>query len=96
MAFQIEEAEYQYPTCPSCYEETDFDGDSFVCNRCGIYWEPSGGPGQLLDDSNGVCGETAKRDAPAGYTWEQSDCLLAKGHKVRKHYTVGRLIRAQS
>lgn len=34
--------EVRCPDCSLCGRETHHDGDSFVCERCGAYWDPNG------------------------------------------------------
>lgn len=45
---------YSYPTCRSCWEEVEHDGDGFVCRKCHIRWssEYQDDEGQFDDEED--------------------------------------------
>lgn len=72
------------PTCGACGDETDWDGDSFVCYTCGLDYGDGkdGTPASYIDPSARRCGR------PCGRKWHKQlvqistcgTCVLPNGH----------------
>lgn len=62
-------AESSNPDCGACGSETDFDGDDFVCEGCGIYFSPTTMAASFLDEDAPACG------APCDNSWHRTDAI---------------------
>lgn len=78
---------FPFPDCSVCGESTGHDGDSFVCERCGLYWPDDGGEGEWYDEDVEQCPSThqpmALNEYAAGKPWqfETIRCVLDAGHE---------------
>lgn len=81
-------AEIEYPTCGSCGGETSHDGDTFTCEDCGLYFDPTTLRPNYLDDRVAPCGVPCVEPlhSPTSSAlddrvpWECTGCLLPAGH----------------
>ncbi|QBJ00890.1 hypothetical protein Henu3_gp19 [Mycobacterium phage Henu3 PeY-2017] len=85
------------PTCGSCGEETYFDGDSFICDHCLIFFHADDLSASFLDVGADTCGEPCQnfwhgsdRIKP-GMSFECGTCQLPAGH-LSGHWTDCHLI----
>lgn len=69
------ELQHQYPLCPRCDDEVEHDGDSFVCNPCKTYWDPTdqSDEGTFKDDNGDLTEDVAKWDAQHETKAEKTD-----------------------
>ena len=80
----------QYPSCGACCGDTEFDGDGFYCDDCGLDYGngDDGTEATFRDEEQSPCGE------PCDNHWHGKDqldltctpCELPKGH-TSMHWT---------
>lgn len=73
-----------YPLCGACEQETSHDGDSFVCEPCGLdYGEGSESDrAKFLDPGTSECGAISISAADWGRLGiTESPCSLPNGHR---------------
>lgn len=47
---EIPNLEFETPVCPICDLHTEFDGEIFVCDVCGVTWSMNGYDGEKIED----------------------------------------------
>lgn len=54
---KLPDAEVRHPACGCCGEDTDFDGDVFWCEPCGIEFDRDTMEASFRDPDADVCGK---------------------------------------
>jgi hypothetical protein len=90
-------AEPQNPSCGACGAETDFDGDSFVCQECQLSFDPNDLTAEYLDPETAPCSYACDNfwHLPGQATVHGFDCepcALPAGH-TSLHWTACEAVR---
>lgn len=74
----------QHPHCGACYQETDWDGDTFYCDRCGLDYADGREdvPATYRDPEVLPCAKPCDSTwhKPSG-EWDCRTCSLPTGHQ---------------
>lgn len=84
----------RYPECGACGDECDHDGDSFVCDPCGLDYgnEDAGTLAVYMDPDAVPCGAACDNGWHKTYRYYRfvcTPCQLPTGHKAA-HWTACR------
>lgn len=84
---RLPEASPSNPECGACGDETEFDGDDFTCDDCGLWFNTSTMRPSLADPDAPACGASCDHDAEDRemaarrlYAYQCEPCALSEGH----------------
>lgn len=82
---RLPNAEITTPDCGACLAEMTFDGDDFLCDECGLAYDPNGLTPVYADPDKAPCAKPCANQwhrpaalAPDGY--DCGLCALPAGH----------------